>query len=350
MTYQNLSVSDFREQKFECIFTKNGVAQDVDASSLRLDIYDSEGTLRGSYSLTSNPAIEYTESTKSYHITIEVTNYPDGDITAEWFANIEGTACHDLDHTDRVVITYEFEADDLVVRIGDYALQAATTTFKQDVVNVVGPYRVRDETGSPYSPYSVRVQIKDYNNNEVETVTLTEVLADGIQTGIYQGSWTPDSSTVELGIYILQPQHLPRVTDTDWLALDSWRQIQVVARPEVAYVDKNFQASFKDVYTICPRIEEYLGRDVSQARRETILLDALQMAHNQIYSKVGPMGYKYSLELIRETEALYAVYLVLRSNVGIEEAVLKRFREDCDKNLDTIARRLGIGSGSMCGM
>jgi len=348
MVQNNISASDVRTLMIKIIFLKNYSARDCDPFDLSMKVYDSEGNQRGpDYTLVSVPPIIYTASTKSYQLEIDVSDFPDGAIEAHWFAKVDGAVVHDDTHNDRTVQVYQFEEAPAIIRLGKVILPMPATRYYRDRSNTIGPYQILDEMGSPYTPDIVRARITDpKDRREIAVISLTEVTADGgAHTGVFQGDWTP-ANTLEYGVYRIQVQGKHSVSDTTWLNFSDISLITLSDRPSIAYVERGLAADVGDVKVICNNIETYILAK-SEAYRELVIMDALKMAHDYVHSFIGPIQYKYRNPVVREAEAIYAVYIILRSNTNIEDALLERFRKDFADRIKYLQRSVGFGSMEM---
>ena len=343
MVQNNITVSDIRILPISIIFLKNTFAVNPDPDSIVLKVYDSEGTQRGpDYTLTSNPTLSYISSTKTYYIEIDVTNFPDGDIEAHWTAELDGIAFHDLNHESEIVSSYPFESKIPIIRLGDQVLTEPTSRFFVEYDNTVGPYQIKDNTNTPYTPYSVEARVYNpYTQELIATVVLVEVMSDALHSGIYQGSWNPSDLTPR-GIYTIQ-LYAKDKADSSWSNIDDARTISLIDRVESMSVEVPLMASPSDVKAVCGNIEEYINQK-SQAYREAVIEDALQMAHDTIMNYVGAKIYTYRNPILRHLEAVFAAYIILRSDVSIDQKLLATYKTDINEMCALIQKNMGSGS------
>jgi len=346
----NISVSDLKTLIVKNIFTtqvdNSFVATNPDPDTIELHIYDSENNQQGPvYNLTSNPAIQYVPSTKAYYIEIDVTNFPDGNITAIWTASLDSTPFHDLTHTDKIVVVYQFEKAEPIVRLGDFVLNEPTQRFFRNKENLVGPYPIKDETDTRYWPEVVEARVVEPRTGLLTaTISLTEVQTpESLHTGVFQGVWTPDDS-VRYGFFQIYIYIKDKVTDTDFLCISAPQTITVIDRPHSSFIENNVIATPNDVKVVCTNIEQYINSK-SQATRELTIRDALKMAHDSLFNYIGAKRYSYrQTAMLRQAEAIYAAYIILRSNLFIEQPLLDRYKKDVDDLIVSITKTLGYGS------
>lgn len=314
---------------------RNNIPYKAD-DDIECDCYDSQGVLRYTFDLATDPSIIFDESTSTFSIKmIEVTNFPDGDVVLKWKAYIDGVQCKQGTEFpwvqtipfSRVAAEHIDELDIFNKRIEVYKGQQFSFY----------PLIVKDQSANLFNPNDIRLSIFDSSN-----VLVTTLAGINVNTGVYRFNWNCPANQ-STGYYTFIVECKP-VSGDDWQQISMPQTFSLMNGPTYVYVDKRSLASDQDCIEAFYRIYDFIPEDCSTAIKKQIINRACQSAHKEMLSHLGPHASNINITSLRQAEAKLAVSYIIKASQGLRKGdwrLAEEFRNEAFQMLDPIKRAYG---------
>ena len=297
--------------------------------------YDSQGVLRYTFDLATNPPIVFDDITNTFQIqNIEVTNFPDGNIELRWYAKIGSIQCKQgTDYPwvqivpfSRVVQEHVDELDIFNKRIEVYRGQ--TYSFY--------PLVIKDQSANLFDPYDVRMSL--FTDDNVLVTTLAGVK---VNIGVYKFDW--NCLIGQATGYYKFIVECKAVSNDAWQQISTPQTFSVMNGPSFVFVDRRSLATDQDCVEAFYRIYDFIP-DSSTAIKKQIINRACQAAHKEMLSHLGPHAVNLNITSLRQAEAKLAVSYIIKASQGLRKSdwqVAQDFRTEAFQMLDPIKRAYG---------